>query len=81
MITGWQSPSPKLLTHMIQIYYGDIKGDTDIYEHLLTLPNVQKRRSAFIVESELNPLSTLPLEKIDYPLQNLHYLHRGNFTR
>ena len=56
---------------MVQIYYGDIKGDTDIYEHLLTLPNVQKRRSAFIVESELNPLSTLPLEKIDYPLQVL----------
>ncbi|KAG2188930.1 hypothetical protein INT44_004072 [Umbelopsis vinacea] len=59
-----------------QIYYGDIKGDTDIYEHLLTQPNVQKRRSAFIVETELNPLNTLPLEKIDYPLQNLHYLHR-----
>ncbi|KAH8556358.1 UDP-glucose:glycoprotein glucosyltransferase-domain-containing protein [Umbelopsis sp. PMI_123] len=59
-----------------KIYFGEIHQNTNIYEHLLSQPHVQKRRSNFIIESELNPLSILALEKIDYPLHTLHYLHR-----
>lgn len=60
-----------------QLYFGEINGETNVYEHILSQPSVLKRRNSYIIESELNPLNVLPIEKINYPLQSLHYLHRG----
>ncbi|RHZ48667.1 hypothetical protein Glove_543g33 [Diversispora epigaea] len=65
-----------------KVYLGEINDETDIYEYLLTLPNIPNRRNPYIFTSELQPLQVINLADDDDNgfslIDNLKYIYSEN---
>ncbi|CAG8531718.1 10008_t:CDS:10 [Diversispora eburnea] len=64
-----------------EAYIGEINDETNIYEYLLTLPNIPNRRNPYIFTSELQPLQVINLADDNNVndgfslVDNLKYVH------
>ncbi|KAJ2964307.1 hypothetical protein NQZ79_g834 [Umbelopsis isabellina] len=64
-----------------KLYFGEIDGQTEIYDYLLSQPHVQKRRNPYVIESDTNMLNVMALEKAEDILENLRYTAQDDIVQ